>query len=496
MSFNLSEKKIRQRLVDWRNLKQLHAAQKKRNQQLETSIKELEEENRLLNQRLGKRDQLIEKLMLRIGDLEKMVFGEKKNKEGSSSRRSSGNSTGHKKPKKRRPKDSYQRTTPTDAEVTQEKHYPVTACHHCGGSLSRFEEVIRYVEDIILPQLINKVTKTVTRHIIERGYCTKCGVWSAAKDLRGSVVQLGRNVKLLVTYLVTILDCSYEQVKTLTHDLYDLELSDGEIVNILQKQAHTWQPEYHRLLRLIRAGPGAHLDETVWPIQILAKHCYAWVISAVNSPIRIYQLATSRGGDHARALLGNVSSCFVRITDCYAAYKNMRGRHQICWAHLYRKIRDLLNNDNLPLDKQPHVQAWHDQFKQLYTDLRVAVAEPCKPRRRHRQERSFRQRIERLRGPHPADPKPLADLKNLLAEYDHALFTCLQFDGIPCDNNRAERDLRSLVIKRKKSFGSRTERGAHALEILLSVAWSTWHTNRNNFLPALAAIGQNQPKPD
>ena len=96
---------------------------------------------------------------------------------------------------------------------------------YCGGKLSRFEDVIRYVEDIILPQLIKKATKTVTRHIIERGYCVKCGSWTAAKSLSGQTVRLGRNVKLLVAYLVTILDCSYEQVKTLTNDLYDLTIS-------------------------------------------------------------------------------------------------------------------------------------------------------------------------------------------------------------------------------------------------------------------------------
>jgi len=494
MAFKLSKKTIRQRLIEGRNYKQLHVAARKRVKILERENKQLKSTVAKQQSKLEQQDQLIEKLMLRIGDLEKMVFGEKKNKDGSSTNQSSSDESTGKKESKKRSKDSYQRTTPTNNEVTKEKHHSVTACNHCGGPLSRFEEVTRYVEDIILPQLIKKATKTVTKHIIERGYCSSCGVWSAAKELRGSVVQLGRNVKLLVAYLVTILDCSYEQVKTLTKDLYDLNLSDGEIVNILQEKASFWQPEYHRLLKLIRAGPGAHLDETSWPIQIYAKHCYAWVMSAVNSPVRIYKLAASRGKDHAVELLGDVNDAFVRITDCYAAYKYLPGLHQICWAHLYRKIRDLLNNDNLPSKKQPHVKAWHDQFKTLYADLRTAVDEPFKPRRRNNQEQSFRQRIEQLRQPNSLDPKPLADLKKLIVEYDHALFTCLKFEGIPCDNNRAERDIRSLVIKRKKSFGSRTEAGAHALEILLSVAWSAWYTNRNNFLPALAAIGRKQEK--
>jgi len=230
------------------------------------------------------------------------------------------------------------------------------------------------------------------------------------------------------------------------------------------------------------------VDETTWDIQIFAKHYYAWVMSAVNSSARIYKLATSRGKDHAVDLLDEVRDGFVRITDCYAAYKHLPGLHQICWAHLYRKIRDLLHNDNLLPEKLPAVRVWHDEFKQLYADLRAAVVEPRKPRRRARQEKEFRERLAVLRTPNAADPKPLADLKNLLTEYDHALFTCLQFENIPCDNNRAERDIRIVVKKRKKCFGSKTEAGAHAFEILLSVAWSTWYEHRRDFFPALARL--------
>ncbi len=427
--------------------------------------------------------------MLRIGDLEKMVFGEKKNQDGSSSSQSSSGSNSS--PKQRRAKDSYRRPVPQDEEVTTTKHHPITACKHCGGQLSRFEEVIRYVEDIVLPQLLKQATKTVTKHIIERGYCPRCGDWSAAQDLRGQLVSLGQNIKLLVTYLITILDCSFEQVKTLTHDLYGLTLSDGEITNILRVTAADWQPEYEQLKDKIRAGPGAHFDETVWPIQVFAKHCYAWVMSAIGSTARIYRLASSRGKGHAQELLGAAADTYVRITDCYAAYKNLPGLHQICWAHFYRKIRDFLNNDNLSFAKKPQVQTWHDEFKKLYAELRLVLAEPFNLQRRQKQENQLHRRVNQLCQPHPLDPKPLIDLKNLMIEYDHALFTCLSFVGIPCDNNRAERDIRLLVKKRKKSFGCKTEAGAHALEILLSVAWSTWYEHRSDFFPALARLTAN-----
>jgi transposase len=41
--------------------------------------------------------------------------------------------------------------------------------------------------------------------------------------------------------------------------------------------------------------------------------------------------------------------------------------------------------------------------------------------------------------------------------------------GIPAENNLAERDLRSLVIARKNSFGSQSDKGAHTRETLMTV---------------------------
>jgi hypothetical protein len=42
--------------------------------------------------------------------------------------------------------------------------------------------------------------------------------------------------------------------------------------------------------------------------------------------------------------------------------------------------------------------------------------------------------------------------------------------------------MRKLVLKRKKPFGSETERGAKALEVVLSVCFSLWNRNPRQFL--------------
>ena len=81
--------------------------------------------------------------------------------------------------------------------------------------------------------------------------------------------------------------------------------------------------------------------------------------------------------------------------------------------------------------------------------------------------------------------KKLVDLKAGILDYQTCLFLCLTIDGIPADNNKAERALRKLVIKRKKSFGVKTMKGARTMEVLLSICQSYYNRDKDNFLATL-----------
>ena len=55
-------------------------------------------------------------------------------------------------------------------------------------------------------------------------------------------------------------------------------------------------------------------------------------------------------------------------------------------------------------------------------------------------------------------------------------------------NNKAERSIRPAVLKRKISFGSKTQKGADVMSVLLSVCLTTWWKHPKNFYEAYLAI--------
>ncbi len=476
----LSEEQVKQRPTEGRNYKRLYYGLK---DTFDTASEEHKQCPRLIAEPTAKHDAATEAQNARIAELETMVFGRKKRP------RSNDN---QKPPTKPRDSGSYRRDTPSEDEITSETHHPIDACKHCGGPLTDKEEHARYIEDIILAALSAATQfKRVTKQFIERGYCIPCGKYSSARDLRGSEVILGPNVRTLVCYLVALRDHSYDQVIHLLWDVYRFKITDGEITNILDTRRLELLSEYENLKASIRAGPAVHMDESRWPIQSEKGAGYAWSMSSTTSSDVVFKLADSRGKGDAEELLGK-NFQGVGITDRYPGYKNLFWLHQICWAHLQRTAKDLTHLQCLGKTKLKHVTRFYQQLAAIYTAIRTCQAEPFDEGKRKERASQLLGQTKQLCRPHRLDPKKLTDLKAGILEYHDSLFICLTVDGPPADNNRAERDIRKLVMKRKKSLGSKTTKGARTLEVLPPICWSLYNRDPDNFFPnfqGLAAEG-------
>lgn len=492
----LTDTEIRTRFTRLRNLERLHAHDRKQITALKAKVRQLEQEKAADRVYFKV---LIQKQAIQIAELQAMVFGKKK--------RPLSGTLAPEVPNAILPQPrsaaSYRRPIPSDEDVTATVTMPLPDnCPHC-GSEAGFAHLLtheRYVEDVALPELTPGYrAKLVTKYVVRQGRCTACSRKAAGYDLSGAVVSLGPNVRLLAADLTARLGLSYSQVASLLDGLYGLHVTDGELANLLQKQHEVWLPAYGRLKTSIRAAPVVHLDETPWHIQDNDCSGYAWCLADAASGSVCYTLANSRGASHAKQLLGQDTEqpfTGVRISDDYGAYRNpeLPGQQQLCWVHLYRTIRDLTYNDNLPQEQRSYVAAWYTGFAGIYAELRQALAQPYDRKVRMTQASELWLQLSHLASqPAPAagEPQKLSRLKaQLLRAGQSRLFACLPADT-PCDNNRAERDLRQLVLKRKRSFGSKTQKGANALATILSVCTTTWRrqaTTSGGYYLALAGV--------
>ena len=366
---------------------------------------------------------------------------------------------------------------------THRVEHVVENCPDCGTQLSggwtqRTREVIE------LPL----VPAQVTEHVYIARTCPVCQQRRLPQaELDGVVMgrqRLGSNViSLIVISLITTLReagrLPIRSIQWYLRTVHQLHLSVGAIVNASHQTAHQAQPAVAELLDRIRASPVVHADETGWRED--GSNGYVWTFS---TPTERYFRRRGRGKAIVAAALGD-SFSGVLVSDFYAAYHHYDGSQQRCWAHLLRDshdLRTLYPHDEQSADEQS--ARWADALHRLYTQAK----------RRRAAQLALERRLLAIGQPFLNDPSaPPSRLCRRIKRPIKELFILVAGPDVPPDNNAAARSLRHLVISRKVSGRTRSQRGSNSKMTLASL-FDTWRARRMNPIVACRQL-LSSPQP-
>ena len=175
-------------------------------------------------------------------------------------------------------------------------------------------------------------------------------------------------------------------------------------------------------------------------------------------------LSATRESAVVREVLGELSG--ILISDFYGGYDAVSCRQQKCLVHL---IRDL-NNElwRRPFDSE--LEAFVLEVRNLVVPiLEAANKYGLKKRHLGKFAGSVDSFYERAITSRSYRSEPVRTYQKRLRRYRQSLFTFLEYDGIPWNNNMGERALRHLTVQRKIS-GSFYESLAPAYLLLLGLA--------------------------
>lgn len=476
----LTQEEIDRCMVELYNYRRLYPELRQKYEALKAENIQLKEE---LARERKEREESVEALKLQVEELREMVFGRKRGGDDENGQ------TGQDSSKPKAPKDkkfrspaSYRRATPKPEDVTEKTHHGIDACPDCGEHLMNLREAVRYLEDIVIPALAG--LKTVRKQVIETGFCPNCRKWRSTIPIAKQVCSLGENVRMRISYCITILGQSYEKIAQDLKDTFGITVSEGEMTNILTTEAMHLLPEYHDIDIRIDEDPCSHGDETTWPVQQEGEGQHAWVKVASKAMDVLFRLGRSRGKGNAVELF---RKDHPTVTDDYAAYDFLKN-HGLCYAHPKRKFQDLAESKTLSPKRKRHCQKFYAAFCAFLHRVSAVHGSLYDRSERMKAVEVFRKEIADLFAPNANDPKKLATLKATFLQNTEKYLFCIREPDIPMTNNKAERSLRPLVIKRKISFGSKTQKGADVMSILLSVCFSLWWKKPKNFYGAYQAI--------
>jgi len=475
--FKLKEKEIRKRLQKLNNYEKIIYPQ------LKARSKKLREENKKLKEQLKEKEadkKLIEKLQLELEELRELKFGKKREKKiKAKTLPNKEEERKESKPKKERPKESYKRGLPKKEEITEKVRIEIKKCPECGEELKEKKEHEHYREDLKSVEKLLKEAKKIVKTIIESGKCKKCKKRYYGGIIPSQKVTIGTNVRIMVVYMIIVQGQSYKETQRGLEQQYGIKISSGEITKILEGEQNILMPYYNKILEELETEKSAHYDETSWKTKSRGKTIsegnYCWVKTGIENKKTIIWLGRSRGKRVAEELRG-IKKGSIGISDDYGSYRDLFETHQLCWAHPHRKLRDLSESNNLQGKAKKICQKMYKVFAKVYKKSEKAReiiktgkwTEEKKIKERIKLENLFNTILKTTEN----DPEKLVRIRKSLSERKARYFTFFEYPDLPLDNNKAERTLRKIVLKRKKSFGCKSQKGANILSVLYSVIFS------------------------
>ncbi len=337
-----------------------------------------------------------------------------------------------------------------DQEVTCEQSVPgPQRCPYCGGPMDPKGTKARTIIDV------EPVSKEVVRYELEQRDCGRCHRTFTARP--AGVFAKGLFGNQFLTHLAVE---HYVHGVTLGHLSAQLGVGQGSLWAALHQLARRLATVPQRLLLEYRRALVKHADETGWRND--GHNGYAWLFC--TALISLFRFRQSRSASVAKEVFGTQRLPGILVVDRYNGYNQMPCSIQYCYAHLLREVQDLGK-------EFPTV----GEVSQFVASLAPLLAHAMKLRAQELTAARFRQQALELKVEikalvhSPAQHPGIQKIQNIFREKAARLYHWSKNSAIPADNNRAERELRPLVIARKISFGSQSEQGAQTREILMSV---------------------------
>lgn len=350
-------------------------------------------------------------------------------------------------------------------------------CPYCGSPLNPKGSKARTIIDV------DPVRKEVIRYELEQSDCEHCHHTFTARP--AGVFAKGLFGNRLLTHVAVE---HYVEGVTMGHLSAQLGVGQGSLWAALHQLACRLANVPERLRLEYRQALVKHADETGWRND--GHSGYAWLFCTER--ISLFCVRQTRAASVAQEVFGTERLPGTLVVDRYNGYNQVRCAIQYCYAHLLREVEDLEKD----FPGVAEVSRFVGSFAPLLADAMKLRSHELSPAVFRRQARELKTQIQAAVQA-PAQHPGVQKIQDLFREKAARLYHWAESPTIPADNNRAERELRPLVIARKISFGSQSEQGAKTREILMSVL----HTLRKRtsdlfgaFKRALDALAEDEPR--
>jgi len=327
----------------------------------------------------------------------------------------------------------------------------LTACPDCGHKLDLANAAPKITQQI---ELVEKPF-FVTEYQQLMYWCKHCKCYhyvALPSEIEKSGL-FGPNMIALTAYLKGRCHISYRTLKEYFRDVIGIDVSTGFLVKQVTKTSAALQSPYEELEEFLERQRHVYIDETSFKKN--GKLQWAWCF--VAEFFTFFKIDASRGSKVLKEtlgddFLGSISSDFF---SAYLKYKKeTETLFQFCWAHLIREIKFLMTLD----DTKAYGKRLLKYVKRMFADIhrQAELTEIGFKRLMNRHKKAIQKTVQRFV---PEHNKSLA-LAERFEKHGESYFLFINDPThVEPTNNVAEREIRTLIMDRLVTQGTRSDMG-------------------------------------
>ena len=328
-------------------------------------------------------------------------------------------------------------------------------CERCHTDLSvQHQGVIETSRQIFdIPPMEIKVTEYQQISVD----CPCCGAMNKASfpaRVKAST-QYGPNLEHLIVYLSTRQFISMKRLTEIVKILTGQQISEGTVVNVLERKATEITPVYYQILEQLKQSEVIGSDET--GCKVNGEKYWAWVLQ--NQCYNFIHLSKSRGFKTLEFLCPQGLTSSTVVSDRWAAQLKLSTKNkQLCIPHLVRNVQELIDR---------YKCNWTISLKKVLLNImRACREETIQPDTKRQLKKKLDKLLDKQLN---STVNKINTFQKSLVKHRTAITTCLDNRNVPPDNNASERAIRNIKVKLKVSGGFRSFKGAQHYMIFRSI---------------------------
>jgi hypothetical protein len=304
------------------------------------------------------------------------------------------------------------------------------------------------------------IKKWATKYIVNMYRCNKCNMLIKCSIPSIDQHQYGYNIRILTVYLNIEHQIVFNKISKLYKQLFGYDITRATLNTFKTHIAGNYKSTYDSILSNIINGEVLHVDET--KVNTNKGYGYVWVLTTHENVVYFY--SPTREGEKFTEMLSNFKG--VLVSDFYSIYDSIECPQQKCIIHLIRDMNDAMLHEPFNEELKLIISDFALLLKSvIYTVKRFGLK--TYHLKKHKTEVvAFYSNLSKKKICTESGEKFMFRLE----KNRRKLFTFLDYDGVPWNNNNAEHAIKPFAWLRNDLSGLTTERGLNDYLILLSLS--------------------------